>query len=349
VQTIELTPTVTTQGFVYSGKINGLAFTYTVGAAATIQIIVEALAPIITALAGVTATEDNTKVIVTTDTAGTTFMYTELVPELRVKDATADPGVATDLAAIFAENFDWFGLSLASNSEAEVNAAAAWLETKRRIMSFSTADFGAKDGVSTTDVLSDLKTLNNFNTGGWYHQDVGSQLGLAIMGQRLTSIPGSDTWAHKKVVGVPVSKLSAAEEAAVQAKNGNTYTEIAGNGNTFPGKVASGEYFDIVRYVHFLFARIQERVIFVFQNNEKIAYTDAGIALLAGAVQAILISHTKKPYNALSTNPLPVTTAPAEADIDPADKINRVLPGVEFSAKLAGAIHAVEINGTLTA
>jgi hypothetical protein len=345
-QIVELTPTVTTQGFVYSGKIGGASFSYTVGPAATVQIIVEALAPIIDALADVTATEDNTKITVTS-TAGVILEYTELVPELRVKDATLGAGIAADLAAIFAQDEDWFGLLLGSNSEAEVNAAAAWIEDKRRMLVYTTADFGTKDAGTTTDLMSDLKGLNYFNTGGWHHQDVNGGMAAAIMGQRLTALPGSDTWALKDVIGVPPTKLSAAEEAAVYGKNGNTYTLIKNLGTTFPGKIAGGDYFDIVRYIHFLHARLEELVFAVLRSGQKVEYTQAGIDAIVGAIRALLGQHAQRPINALDPTSIFVQ-APKESEISQADKANRSLPNVEFGGKVKGAIHAVDIFGELT-
>jgi hypothetical protein len=359
-QIIHLTPTVTTEGFVYSGKVKGSGadqtWSYPVGPAATVQIIVEAIAALITALAGVSATEDNTKVIVTTDTAGAVLEFTDMPPELRVFDATVDPGVTAGLDAIFSQDSDWFGLLLASTSEAEVNSAAAWVETKRKLFCFQTADWGAKDSGTTTDVLSDVKANNYVNTGGFWHQDVASGLDAAIMAKSLVEAPGSITWAHKSVSGVPTTTkfgatgspyLSTTEEAAVHNKNGNTYTEIAGNGDTFPGKVAGGDYLDIIHYVHFLYARMQERVIGMLQSSPKIAYTRKGIERIRLGILNLLLSHTKKPYEALSTDPLPVATAPDLADIDPADKANRHLPDLEFEGTVTGAVHTVGIRGRL--
>jgi hypothetical protein len=40
--------------------------------------------------------------------------------------------------------------------------------------------------------------------------------------------------------------------------------------------------------------------------------------------------------------------APKVKDVSSADRANRVLPDVTFSATLAGAIHAVEILGTIS-
>ncbi len=41
-------------------------------------------------------------------------------------------------------------------------------------------------------------------------------------------------------------------------------------------------------------------------------------------------------------------TVPAAADVPAADKAARILRNMRFSAKLVGAIHKAEIDGTLT-
>jgi hypothetical protein len=50
----------------------------------------------------------------------------------------------------------------------------------------------------------------------------------------------------------------------------------------------------------------------------------------------------------LSSDPAPEVTAPAVADVDSITKAGRILPDVKFTATLAGAIHNLEISGTLS-
>jgi hypothetical protein len=361
-QIVQLTPTVTTEGFVYSGKILGpggtQSFSYTVGAAATIKIIVEALMPIIEALADVTCTEDDTKLVVTSSAAGKILQFTELVPELHVFDATTDPGIATDLAAILAADGDWFGLLLDSDSEAEIEAAAVWAESKRKLFKAATADFGAKDSGTTTDVISDCKALDLFNTEIAYHHKVGSLLAAGAMGVELVRTPGTYTMAHKSIRGEETTGnhangtpyLTDAQEAVVWGKNGNTYRTIAGNGDYFPAWVTGGDYVDAVRFIHFMFARIQERVIGTLQNAEVIRFSRAGIGIMHTAILSLLQVWTKKPYEALSTEKPyePRVEFPDLADIDDADRANRHLPDGTFFARYTGAIHTMDLAGTVS-
>jgi uncharacterized protein DUF3383 len=349
IQIIRLTP-VAGNLTVYSGKIDGQAFTFTSDASGTVAEACAGLQAVINPLAGVTSTDNTTHVTVTTDTAGLVLQYTELTSSLVVTDMTVDPGdVAAAMNAIKVFDNDWYGLVLPFTAEVIVNEFAAWIETQKKILVCTCANGDLKTS-SSTDLGSDLKGFDYFRTSLWYHQDVGSTLATALMGQRFTAVPGSDTWAHKSVVGVPVTKLSATEEGFLRGKNVNYYLEIFGNGNTLWGTVAGGDYVDIVRGIDHLYARIQEAVIGYFQANERVPYTNKGAQALRGVVQGVLDKQAAPPINFLTSESpnAPVCTVPDVNTVDAADKVARKLPDVEFSGKCTGAIHLVDIRGVVS-
>jgi hypothetical protein len=366
--TVNLIPTVTTQGFVYSGEIScgtaWIAFSYTVLAAATVATISTALAALIGALsAGVTASGASTTWCALTATAtGKPIQVRSLVPELNVADVTTDPGVATDLAAVVAADNDWFGLLLDSNSKAEVMAAAAYIETKRKLFFVTTSDSATQDPSSTTDVIYLMKALAYFNTAVFYHHDVNGGMAAAPLGSFLTTVPGAATLAHLAVIGVAPSDVAgngspyctAAEQNAVQGKNGNTYITLGSQGDVYPGKVVGGDFVDNVRFIHFMFARIQETFIDLLQGlsnaGSKLPMTDKGISKAKNTLLNLLNGWCKPPYNALDNSPdyAPTVSAPALADISLADKAARKLPDVRFGARLQGAIHLFQISGVVT-
>ena len=359
-QVVNLIPTVTTTGFVYSGKINGIAFSYTVLAAATVATISTALATLIGGLAaGVTASGASTTwCACTTTVAGKTIQYTEVSPELNILDVTPDPGIATDLAAIYAADKDWFGLLLASNSKNQVVAAGTWAESKRRLLKYTTADSNCQDPASVISLPYALKALDLFNTYGIYHHEVESMAAAADMGAELVLTPGTYQRAHKSLKLVPVSTthangtpyISAGGETALLQNNMNYYPEIAGNGNLYPTKVAGGDFVDAVRFVHFMFARIQERVIGTLQGAQVIRYTRAGIDIMQTAILSLLQVWTKKPYEALSTEDglEPRVSFPDLANIDAADRQNRHLPDGTFTARYTGGIVTMDLAGTVS-
>ena len=89
--------------------------------------------------------------------------------------------------------------------------------------------------------------------------------------------------------------------------------------------------------------------------NRKVPFTDNGIGLIEGAMEAALkkgmdvggIAKTEYDENG---NPIPgyVVYVPKASSLTEAERKNRVLPGCHYKARLAGAIHATEIEGFLT-
>jgi len=288
-----------------------------------------------------------TKVVVSTTSEGVMTTFADLSASIALKDQTSDPGIAGDLSDILAADADWYGLLLDSNSKAEVLEAAAWAETQRVIFCAQTSDSEAKDSSVTTDVLSTLKADSYARTSCWFHPNLGSDfLAAGIMGNRYPDDPGSDTWAYKTIPGVSVYALTDTQKTNLHNKRGGTYTVVAGVPVTEQGKVAAGEWIDVVRFVDWLRARMQERLFFILVNAKKIPYTDSGVELVKAEVEAQLGDGVR--VGGLAATPAPTVTAPLVAEVDPIDRANRVLPDIQFSGTLAGAIHAIEITGTIS-
>lgn len=355
-QTLRLTPINTTDGFVYDFDIVvGITTTninYVNGPAETVATIVTALQALIDAVAGISASDDVTWVTITHDTAGDLADFvriSEQPDDWQFADLTADPGIAADLAAIETVDPDgWYALLLDSNSQAEVLAAAAWIEARKKIFLCNTSDTEVVDNVVTTDVMSDLQSFAYARTAIIYSQArLLNWSGAAWAGNRLPSDPGSSTWAFKTLAAVQVdSKLTGGQVAVIESKGGNVYRTIAGVNVTTFGITASGEFIDVTRFIDWLDARIKERIFGVLINNPKIPYTDVGVDLMRAQVLAQLNQGIT--VGGLAADPAPVVTAPAVADIDPADKAARILPDIFFQATLAGAIHQLVISGVLS-
>ena len=218
-----LIPTLTTEGLVYTVDIDGQAASYTVQALDGVAEIVDGLKLAIDALGLAITTVDNTTDLgFTADTAGDWFSFGGLNKELRLKDTTPDPGLTADLDAIELEDPDWYGLLLDSNSEAQVNAAAAWAEARTKLFIAETGDWDAKDPGETTDVMSDLQAANYTRSAAIWHGDSAEFGAAAWMGTMFTFTPGTATWALKSLSGVTVDNLNVNERTAIRNKNGNS-------------------------------------------------------------------------------------------------------------------------------
>jgi len=300
----------------------------------------------------ITPVPNGDSVTCTSAEAGVIHSYeqTALVPEdenVFLDDITSDPGIAADLNELLASDGDFYGLALDSNSLAEVLAAAAWCDPRRRLFVFQTADSLCGNPETNDDVLSRVRNAGYGYTTGWFHAAIGRSdgwLAAALLGNRLPRDPGSDTWAYKTLRGITPLAIATSAREAILAKNGNVYETRSGVGVTFEGKVAMGEWIDTVRGLDWQRARMREELFRLLRANEKVGFTDDGIALIGAAIFGVLDEGVERQFYA--KDPKPKVTTPLAAQTSPADRSARRLRGVTFSAQLAGAIHGVTVNGT---
>ncbi len=168
------------------------------------------------------------------------------------------------------------------------------------------------------------------------------------LGSRLPTDPGSETWKFATLVGVVSDNLDTTERKNALDKNANVYVPITADRDiTEEGTVAEGEFIDVIRFIDFLHSELTVQVFEAIANPPpplvKTPFTDAGIAVVENAVREVLEAGVVGGGLASFT-----VTVPAAADVSAADKLVRVLRNVVFTAQLAGAIHAVEIEGFVT-
>lgn len=330
----------------YTITINGVAFTIDSGTSATNLTIAAALvASINGGTEPVTATDNLDGTIdLVADVAGTAFGLSHTMTLLTQDDQTTDAGVAADYAAIKAEDNDFYGVLLASASTLEIVALAAAVEADRKILGVSTSD---SDVLSDTagNVAETLASAGYNRTFVLWNLDNFDFAAAAWVGKMFPKNPGSATWAFKSLAGVTVDALSDTQLGNLEANSANHYTATKGLNMALHGTMASGRYIDVTRGIDWLTARMQERVIQTLANSDKVAFTAAGIATLESVVRAQL---DEAVGNGVITDDYTVSP-PAIEDVSATDKANRFLGDLDFTAVLAGAIHTVTINGTVSA
>lgn len=346
-QSVQLLVTSAAEGLVYHLTVGTTLVTYTVLAAATTSTVATALAALINALPATAASAATATITVTPEVVGTLVNLSALNKELELTDNTADPGIAADLAAFQAEDSDWYGLALDSNSKNEVLAAAAWAEANKKIFGANSSDAGVAKSGSTTDVAYLLKAASyKFTYLVYSKHELLSYAGLAWMAEEFPFDPGGRTWAFKQLSGVTVDVLTGAEESAVQAKNSNTYTTVAGLPITFPGKTANGDFIDNRRFIDWLESEMKIQVFAKLATTPKIPYTDKGVSLIVAVMKAVLRAGVRA--GGLADDENLQVQAPKVADVDTISRAGRLLPDLSFGARLSGAIHSTKIAGTLS-
>lgn len=356
----------------YSIIVNGTTFTYQapVDVSDDLQIvanlvgIINALVPPITGskLQPVTANDnfDGSFEIVADDLAnGFNIQVTPLEAMAIEKGLIIGPylpsqSVVQDIKDIQAVNDNWYALVLLDRDVATVKAVAAYIETLVKIFGTASDDpiiisqpLGSGAGNDSTSIAAVFHNLGYVRTFVLYHQDASDDFPEAAwFGNVLPLVPGSETWKFKKLASIAYSVLSSTEEDNAFGKSANTYEYVGGVGITQNGTMAQGEFIDIIRGVDWLTSTIQTYVYSILVNNPKVPYTDAGITAIESQIRRALLLGINN--NFIADDPAPQVFVPRASSVPSVDKANRILNNVKFQATLAGAIHAVNITGTVS-
>ena len=349
-QSIRFTPTDTAEDVVTSFSVVSpdgtvTAITRTNGPAETATTISTALTTLVSAIAGLTGVDNTGTFNANADVAGTLFDFRLVTGGLDILDMTADPGIATDLAAIRLADPDWYGLALDSNSKAEIAAGAAWAEAEKIFFIPNSADREVVDDTAG-NIGETIDAANYARTALLWSESVLSYAGCAWLGKQLPTDAGSTTWAYKTLAGIVADFLTTTEKLALESNNVNYYSEIAGLDKTFFGTAGDGDFIDVQRTIDALGARIQVDVFTPIGTLGKLPYTNASVSSVTGIIRAAIRAFQDQ--GALDPETEPTVTAPLVKDVAEADRAARLLPDVDFSARLAGAIHKTQIAGVLT-
>jgi len=242
---------------------------------------------------------------------------------------------------------DFYALASISTSEVNVLSIAGYAESNEKLFFTRSADAAFLTVPDVTSIGYQLKQLGLDRTVVCYHGSAATQyLDAAIAGRQLPENPGSVDWDLIRLALVTPDALTSGQIVAIESTNSNYFRTIAGANYFRQGKVASGEWIDIIRGTDWLKARMQERVFTTLANAPKVPYTNRGIGLIEADVRAQLDDGITQ--GLLANEPAYTVTVPDALTVSAADKANRVLRNVSFTATYAGAINKVEIQGTIS-
>jgi len=341
----------------YSLKVDGQTYSFTADATPTAAEIVRGLALAITRDTDETITATvvgNTLEVAWISTVGAVDLLTNLqwgtISPLAAGTATAD-----DLTAILDEDSNWYGLVMVERVKQTQMNAAAWTEANDKLFITATNEAEVLNPALATDLISVLKNTRYYRTAVLFHTNALTEYPDAAWAGRVFTIqPGGETWALKSLASVTPSPLTSTQKQTVVNKGGNTFefyqAQIA---LTNPGKVAAGEWIDVIRFRDWLKDTIQVNMTQMMINRDKVPYTDGGIQLCVSNLRKSLQEGQNvggiapdELDAAGTTVPGFVITYPRSTDLAPSIKASRVL-SLGFTARLAGAIHVVEITGAL--
>lgn len=325
-------------------------------ASPTIATICTQLASAInTAAIGITATATATNVgLVFTGDVVPATTFVKIAWDAIVPSATAGI-VAADLAAIKLYDNAWYCLHMTERTPARVLAAAEYIETQEKIFVTANQEAGAIDAGSITDTGYLLKQSQYYRTAWAYQTHAATEFpDVAWASRVLTIAPGGETWALKRLSSVTPDKLSSTSALNVYNKNGNTFEYYQPSlALTRPGKVAAGEWIDIIRFRDYLKDLIQTNMVMLMINRDKVPYTDSGLQMLGNNLKASL--RTGQSVGGIAPDEVDAdgnkvpgfnVTVPLNSEVDDVTKASRVAY-LKFNARIAGAIHVANISGAL--
>lgn len=341
----------------YTVYVNDIGYTYTSDGSATNDEIVAGLVALINAGTGDTLSAAATGVIgsqVITTNNNAMGNYDSVgvgsLTLMSVLQTIADPGYNADLTAIAVEDNNWYFVLNAYNNKFGALAIAAYCEANRKLFIAGTSDSNnvtlSLGADPTTSLMGQVKTSAYKYTAVFYTPNGHEFADCAWVGNCAPFEPGSETWIFKTLSGISTYVLTSTQENNVNNKFGNHYQSVASRGITAKSTMGDGGFIDLRRSLDALEARIKEAVFVALISARKVPFTDAGVAIIKGEILGQLTEAIKA--GMVSDDPKPVVTAPLVANVSTANKTNRILPDVKFTAQMAGAIHKVVVQGVVS-
>ena len=274
----------------------------------------------------------------------------------RESEATAYEDVKDTLARAQAEA-QFYGIHLTEfGDEADVQAAVSWAEANDKIFGFEYTDI-TNCPVKNFSFYRSFGLFSGKADGyGEGEQPIENQYAaLAWMAKCFGYEPGTETWNMKELAAIVPSVLNVNEKKTLEENKINSFRRYAGSNVIFGGNMLSGEWIDVIRFRDWLKAEMQANVFQALKVNRKVPFTDNGIGLIEGLMEATLakgqtiggIAPTEYDDDG---NEIPgfTVTAPQASDFTEEERKSRKLSRCRYTARLAGAIHIVEIHGNLT-
>jgi hypothetical protein len=275
---------------------------------------------------------------------------------MALTDTTTDPGVATDLAAIFGASQAWYALVLLFKSSAILatpsTGAAAWCESNGRLLLASVSDTACATSAfaAGTDVLHALTGLGGSYTAGMWHPRDYEWFDAAKLGYWLPQSPGGDNWRLKSYSGVSPVTLTGTQQTNLLARRAAFYEVIGGlslDGGA--GQVEDGTtwlWIDNRRNLDWYAVNLQADLVDLLVKNNKLPHTDAGLRSIATTIKAR--NDAGIVAGVISPDVTPTVTVPRASTPNTFDPATRALTGISTSWQLAGAINSMAVTVNVT-
>ncbi len=353
---------VAVDSFHYIVTIAGTPYEYDADGSATTSEIQAGLISVINAATSthhLTASSVSTDQVLLTPANGVAPVIT-LSAHLAIANTAVVDTIATDLDRIQRANQAWYAIVLCDRDNTDASSVALYIESASvpYYFPYASADANIVNSSGETSSLAYLwKVAGYTRSTVFYHSLAATRYAdAALLGSILPRDPGSYTAKFRTLSGIPVDNLTDTQinvaagyytgSTFTVGKNAMVYVAVGGVSMTLEGKVASGEYIDVIVFTDWLKADMTASVFTLFVSTPKVSFTDAGLQGIGSLVRASLARGIAA--GGLAETPAPIVTVPKASSYTPTQKAARDASGITFSATLAGAIHATVISGTVS-
>lgn len=280
-------------------------------------------------------------------------------------DAETPVQCAETLADVSGE---WYGLMFAASTmptDDQSMAVAGFIEaaSKARVFGYTVTDIRAKSAVYASDLFTRLKALSYDRSIGQY--STSSPYAVAsLMGRAFTvnfnANRSTITLKFKTEPGIVAETITETEATALAAKNANVFVNYDNDTAIVQeGKVASGAYFDEVHGLDWLQNAIQTECFnLLYQSKTKVPQTESGVGQIVSTIAKVCREAINNGLIAPGVWNADGFGQLAQGDYLPqgfyiysqpivdqaqSEREARKAPPIQVAAKLAGAVHFVDV------
>ena len=239
-----------------------------------------------------------------------------------------------------------------------IQEIATFMEGLKTIYLNETRDGSVKSAGSTiTRALAEANlryTMTTFIDAGSQYPSASAFARLATVNYELPN--QAITLNLKQLPGVPAVNVSEVEMRHMQAARVNANVRIRRTSVFASGVMADGGWIDNVHALMWLEDKVAVSLYnLLYRSTTRIPYTTTGInkalTVLRGVLQTAVNNGLAAPGYAPDGTYYPAgyeATAVPIAQVDPADKSNRIYKGLSFTIIGAGALHQLVVSGTFS-
>ncbi|MEB7774838.1 DUF3383 family protein [Enterococcus faecalis] len=173
----------------------------------------------------------------------------------------------------------------------------------------------------------------------------------ALIGNTANLTVGSVTWKFRHdLVGITANPLTVGQLQEIDSANAIAYVTKAGIPQTSEGKTLGGEFIDSLHGDHWVKSNIETKVQRLLSTTDKLTFDSNGIALLDTTVANVLeTAFTNRIIDIVDETGVGnySVTALSRQELNPDDVAARNYKGLSFKYKRSGAIHTVDVTGTI--